>query len=685
MPDDIAWSVCPHDCASACTLEVEIAAPNRIGRIHGSDINPYTAGVVCAKVARYAERIHHPDRLTRPLRRRNAKSATATLSDFEEISWDDALDIVAGNYRRAAAQYGPETVWLYNYAGTMGLLQREGICRLRNAMGYSQQHHTICSWVMGVASMAGIGGRSCVDPTEFAESDLIVVWGTNPVHTQVNLMTHISRARKTRGAKLVVVDPYRTATAELADVHLQPLPGTDGALACAVMHVLFRDGWADRDYMAAHTDDPDGLEAHLKTRTPAWAESITGIPESVIEAFAKDYGSTGRALIRMGYGFSRHRNGAATLHAVSCLPAVSGAWKHRGGGLYSVTSGSFKIDMSLIQGEGAGTRLLDMSRLGPILDGDTEPLNGGPPVTAMLVQGSNPAVVAPESGRVRRGLLRDDLFLAVHEQFLTDTAQLADIVLPATAFLEHNDIYTSYGHTYLQFGPKVIDPPGEARSNHDMLCALAKRLGADHPGFGMSEWEILDRTLRLSGYPGADDLKTRRLFDVSGTFEDSHFLNGFPHEDGKFRFRADWGADAGPLSELPDFVDFCDNADDERPYRLVTAPARNYLNSSFTETPTSQAREKRPTVRISPADCASLGVADGERVRLGNARGDLLITVESSDRVRPGVVVVETAWPNSAYEEGIGINLLTGADPALPTGGAAFHDTAIWIRRARTD
>ncbi len=228
-------------------------------------------------------------------------------------------------------------------------------------------------------------------------------------------------------------------------------------------------------------------------------------------------------------------------------------------------------------------------------------------------------------------------------------------------------------------GAKAIEPPGEARSNHDMLCALAKRLGADHPAFGMSEWELIDRTLELSGYPGADELKSRRLYDVSGGFEDSHFLNGFPQQDGKFHFRADWGADAGPLTTFPDFVDFRDNEDEQHPFRLITGPARNYLNSSFTETPTSRARENRPTAKLNPLDCDRLGVADGDRIRIGNARGDLLIHVERREGVRPGTAVVETAWPNAAYEEGIGINLLTSAEPAAPSGGAAFHDTAICL------
>ena len=684
MPQDAAWSVCPHDCPSACALDIEMEAPNRIGRIHGSDVNPYTAGVICAKVARYAERVHHPDRLTRPLRRKSAKSPTATLSDFEQISWGDALDVIAERLTQAAAQHGPETVWLYNYAGTMGLLNRDGIRRLRNVMGYSRQKDTICSWGMDQGCQAGIGGRFSINPLEVAESDLIIVWGTNPVYTQVNLMTLISRARKERGARLVVIDPVCTATAKQADVYLQPYPGTDAALACAMMNVLFRDGYADRDYMAEYTDNPPHFEDHISERTPQWASKITGIPVEDIEALAKDYGTTERALIRMGYGFSRSRNGTPTLHAVSCLPAVRGAWKHPGGGLYGATSSTFKIDRSLINGPESNSRLLDMSQLGPILDGDNDALNNGPPVTAMFVQTSNPAVVAPDSGRVRKGLLREDMFLAVHEQFLTDTAMLADIVLPATTFLEHDDIYTSYGHTYLQFGPKLIEPIGETRCNHDVICGLAKRLGAEHPAFDMTAWDVIDTTLKNSGYPGANELKAKRLFDVGGDFRQTHFLDGFPQPDRRFHIRVDWAAlgdDRGLLSELPDFADVIDKTSEEHPFRLVTGPARNYLNSTFTETPTSQKREARPTVQVNPDDCAGLGVVDGDLIRMGNKNGSLVIHVQVVDRLKPGVVVVESIWPNGAYQEGIGINLLTSAEPGLPNGGAVFHDTAVWIRK----
>jgi anaerobic selenocysteine-containing dehydrogenase len=626
--------------------------------------------------------VHHPDRLIRPLRRKGVKSPAASHADFEEISWDDALDIVAERLMKDADAYGPETVWLYNYTGTMGLLQRDGIRRLGNEMGYSRKKDTVCAWVVDIGTEAGLGAKLSVNPLEFAESDLIVVWGANPVYTQINLMSHISRARKERGARLVVIDPFRSATAQQADVHLQPRPGTDAALACAVMHVLFRDGYADSDYMRKYTDDPAALEAHLRTRSPEWAANIAGVPADDIEEFALAYGTTERALIRMGYGLSRSRNGAATLHAISCLPAVRGAWKHRGGGLYSGTSGRFSIDRSLITGDEADSRMLDMAKLGAILNGDKGPLKGGPPITAMLVQNSNPATTLPQSARVRRGFMRDDLFLTVHEQFLTDTAKLADIVLPATTFLEHDDLYTSFGHTYLQIGPKAIEPVGEARSNHDVTCALAKRLGAKHPGFELTAWELIDRVLKNSGLPDAEEMKQQRLLDIDADFETAHFLKGFPQPDGKFHFRVDWaaiGTEGPALSELPDHANIIDETDADHPFRLITGPARNYLNTSFNETATSMAREARPTIKISGDDCAALGIADGDRVRIGNRQGDLVIHAEESGEVNPGTVVVESVWPNDAFEEGIGINLLISADAAAPNGGAVYHDTAVWI------
>jgi anaerobic selenocysteine-containing dehydrogenase len=685
MPLDIVHSVCPHDCPSTCALDIERLSPGRIGKVRGSADNSYTAGVVCAKVARYAERQHHPDRLAVPLRRDGLKGEGRAA--FQPISWGDALDEVAAAFQRASARHGPEAVWPYFYAGTMGLVQRDGIERLRHAMGYSRMLSTICVTLADAGWFAGVGVRYGVDSREVAESDLIVVWGGNPVSTQVNLMTHISRARKQRGAKLVVVDPYRTGTADVADLHLMPCPGTDAAVACAVMHVLFREGYADRDYLARYTDVPDELEAHLVDRTPTWAEAISGVPAGQIVEFARLYGATRRSFIRIGYGFSRSRNGSAQLHAVSCLPAVTGAWRHRGGGALYANGGLYRIDKTLIEGLDVmdpTVRLLDQSRIGPVLTGDKRDLGDGPPVTAMLIQNTNPMVVCPDSNRVRQGFARDDLFVCVHEQFMTDTAKMADIVLPATTFLEHDDIYTSSGHTHLQLARKVVEPYAEARPNHYVICELARRLGAKHRGFEMSEWQMIEETLRISGKPGPGGFHDGRWLDCALSFEDGHFLNGFGHSDGRFRFRPDWaslGVDHAGMPALPDQAALIEAADAEHPFRLVAAPARQFLNSSFTETPGSIAREGRPTAMIHPADCTRLGIADGDRVRLGSRRGSVVVHVRPFDGLQPGVVVVESIWPNDAFEEGIGINALTSADPGPPKGGAVFHDTAIWVRK----
>ncbi|HEX6091819.1 MAG TPA: molybdopterin-dependent oxidoreductase, partial [Dongiaceae bacterium] len=535
---------------------------------------------------------------------------------------------------------------------------------------------------------AGVGVKRGVDPREIAESDLVVVWGGNPVATQVNVMTHITRARKNRGAKLVVIDPYRTGTAEMADMHLMPKPGTDGALACGVMHVLFKEGYADRAYMAKYADVPAELEAHLQSRTPEWAAGITGVPAAQIVEFARLYGRTQRSYIRAGYGFTRSRNGSSNMHAVTCLPTVTGAWQYPGGGALYGNTALYKLNKSLIEGHDLldpSVRILDQSRLGPVLASDKRDLGNGPPVTALLIQNTNPAVVCPESAKVRAGFLRDDLFTCVHEQFMTDTAILADIVLPATTFLEHDDIYTASGHTFLQTARKVVEPTGEARPNHYVICELARRLGAEHPGFHMTEWELIDATLKMSGWPDADTLHAGHWHDCALDFESGHFLNGFAHPDGKFRFKPDWasiGPFHGELPALPDHVPIIDAADAEHPFRLVAAPARQFLNSTFTETPGSKAREGRPTVMVHPADCDRAGIVEGDRVRVGNRQGSIVVHARPFDGLQPGVIVIESIWPNSAFEEGIGVNTLISADAGRPNSGAVFHDTAVWLRRA---
>jgi anaerobic selenocysteine-containing dehydrogenase len=605
---------------------------------------------------------------------------------FREIGWDEALDRIAERFLAAAARFGSEAIWPYYYAGTMGLVMRDGINRLRHVMRYSRQKKTICTASAEAGWIAGTGRFVGPDPREMAKADLIVVWGGNPVATQVNVMTHITRARKEREAKLVVVDPYRSGTAEVADLHLCLRPGTDAALACAVMHCAFRDGHADRTYLQAYTDFAPDLEAHLAARGPEWAAAITGLSVEEIETFARLYNTTRRAYIRLGYGFTRSRNGSAAMHAVTCLPAVTGAWAQEGGGAFWSNRVLYHWNKTMIEGLDAldkSAREIDMCRIGAALLGDADALKGGPPIAAMLIQNCNPAVVAPDSNRVREGLSREELFLAVHEQFMTDTARYADVVLPATMFMEHDDLYQAGGHSHIQIGPKLIDPPGECRSNHEVLQGLARRLGANHPGFEMTAMELVDWTLKASGWPDAKTVMERRWVDAALPFREAHFLDGFGTPDQKFHFAPDWskvGADWKRMPRLPDHLEVIEAASEEKPFRLVTSPARQFLNTSFTETPGSRTREERPTVLVHPDDADRLGLADGNRVAIGNERGTVTVHVRRFDGLQRGTVVVEGMWPNRDFEGGIGINALVGDDPIPPFGGAAFHDTAVWLR-----
>jgi len=497
----LGYSACPHDCPSTCALEVEVLGPDRIGRVRGAKDNSYTAGVICAKVARYAERIHHPDRLTQPLRRTGPKGS----GRFAEIGWDEAMAEVADRLGEVEAKHGSETVWPYYYAGTMGLVMRDGINRLRHAKRYSGQHSTICTTLAWTGFMAGTGALMGPDPREMAKSDCVVIWGTNPVNTQVNVMTHAIRARKERGATIVVIDTYRTGTAEQADLFLAVKPGTDAALACAVMHVLFRDGHADQDWMATNTDDPVGLEAHLANKTPAWAEAICGVPAAEIETFARLIGTTPRTFLRLGYGFCRGRNGVMSMHAAASIASVTGAWRHEGGGAFHNNGQIYHWDRTMIEGldiRDRAMRVLDQSRIGPVLTGDPRDLGDGPPVTALFIQNTNPMMVAPDLGKVHQGFARDDLFVCVHEQFMTETAEMADIVLPATMFLEHDDLYQGGGHQHIMWGPKLVEAPGQCRSNHEVICELACRLGVadDHPGFAKTPRELAAHTMTVSGW-----------------------------------------------------------------------------------------------------------------------------------------------------------------------------------------
>ncbi len=693
LPDiKTGFSVCPHDCPSACALEVEVLDERTIGRVRGARDNSYTLGVICEKVARYAERIHHPGRLLYPLKRKGPKGS----GEFQRISWDDAMSETAAAFLQAEREYGAQSVWPYYYAGTMGLVMRDGIDRLRHVKGYSGLYDTFCVALSWSGFKAGTGKVTGVDPREMQKSDLIVIWGGNPVNTQVNVMTHAMMARKQRGARIACVDIYDTGTMKQADVKLLIRPGTDGALACAIMNVLFRDGFADWPYLEKYTDAPRELEAHLKTRTPDWASKICDIPASEIEAFARLIGQTKRTYFRIGYGFTRSRNGSVNMHAVTSIPAVTGAWQHEGGGALHSNSGIYKWNKTMIEGLDAkrpGIRVIDQCRIGAALLNDPYDLAGGPPVKAMIVQNTNPASVAPDQNRVKQGLAREDLFTCVHEQFMTETAKFADIVLPATMFLEHDDLYQGGGHQHIMFGRKLVEPPGECRNNHEVICDLAKRVGASHPGFGMSPRELIDWTLTNSGRPDFAALDESNWIDVQPDFATAHNLSGFGFPDGKFRFKPQWRdvrfktglGPFGPIEDMPEFPDHCaviEEANAEYPFRLATSPARTFLNSTFNETPSSLKREARPSVLVHPDDLKALGIADGAMVKVGSARGDVTLHAKAFEGLRRGVLISEGVWPNDAFADGRGINTLTGADQPAPAAGGCFHDNRVWLTPA---
>ena len=603
---------------------------------------------------------------------------------------------VADAFLKTEARHGALSVWPYYYAGTMGLVMRDGINRLRHAKNYSGLYDTFCVALSWSGYVAGCGRMTGSDPREMQKSDLIVIWGTNPVNTQVNVMTHAALARKQRGARIACVDVYETGTMKQADVKMIIRPGTDGALACAIMHVLFRDGHADRAYLEKYTDVPREFEAHLKTRSPEWAAAICGCPVAEIEAFAKLIGETKRTYLRIGYGFTRSRNGSVNMHAVTSIAAVTGSWQHEGGGAFHTNSGMYKWNKTMIEGldvRDPSIRQLDQSRIGPVLLNDPYDLAGGPPVTAMIVQNTNPASVAPDQTKVRQGLLREDLFVCVHEQFMTETAQLADIVLPATMFLEHDDIYQGGGHQHIMLGAKLVEAPGECRNNHDVITDLAYRAGAEHPGFAMSPRELIDWTLKNSNRPDLAKLEADTWIDVQQDFDSAHFLNGFSHPDGKYRFKPDWKSTRfragigpyGPIDDMPAMPDHwgvIEEANETYPFRLATSPARAFLNSTFNETPSSRKREGRPTVFVHPDDLAALDIKDGDKVRLGSARGVVTLHAKALAGIRRGVLIAESIWPNEAFEDGKGINTLTGCDQPAPAAGGAFHDNRVWMMPA---
>jgi anaerobic selenocysteine-containing dehydrogenase len=656
--------------------------------LRGDPDHPFTRGFLCAKVNRYLERVYSPDRLLHPMRRAGAKGE----GRFERISWDEALDEIARRLRGVIESHGAEAILPYSYAGNMGLLGYGSMDRrLFNALGASQLERTICSSAGGAGLKVTVGASKGFDPEAIVNARLIVAWGANVVSSNVHLWPLIEEARR-RGARLVAIDPYRSRTAERADQHLAPLPGTDAALALGIMHVVFRDGLEDGDYLERHTLGAAELRRRVAEWTPEKTARATGLSPEAVESLGREYGSEPRSAIRVNYGLNRHAGGGTAVRTIACLPALTGAWRHPGCGVLLSTSGNFPLAPRALERPDLipeGTRSINMSQLGRVLtDRSLEPR-----VMALFVYNSNPAAVAPEQERVLEGLRREDLFTVVHEQFQTDTADYADVLLPATTTLEGYDIYRAYGHLYLSLSRPAIPPVGEARSNTDLFRALAARLGLDDPCFRDDDETLARQALDWSD-PRLEGVSFERLVRETSVrlavpAPDSHAPfaeGGFSTPSGKCELLAP-GLEAQGLDPLAGYVPpresplTAPELAKRYPLAFISPPAHHFLNSTFSAQPVFVRRESEASVTLHPADAATRGIRAGDLVRVFNDRGEFQATARVSDAARAGVAVGLSIWWPKMCPGGRNANAVTSQELTDLGAGATFYDALVEVAR----
>ena len=674
---------CPHDCPDTCSLLTTVRA-GRAVHLQGNPDHPQTAGVLCTKVSRYLERVYHPERLLQPLRRVGRKGE----GRFEPVGWDEALDDIAARLGALAA-HDPQTILPYSYAGTMGLVQGESMAaRFFHRLGASLLDRTICSSAGAAALEATIGAKVGMRVEHFADSRLILIWGSNSVGSNLHFWRYAQQAKRA-GARLVCIDPRRSETADKCHDHLALLPGTDAALAYALMHECIVHGWVDEDYVQHHTLGWPALHERALQWPPARAAAVCGLPVAQIQSLAQHIGACVQqrqpVAIRLNYGMQRTRGGGNAVRAIACLPAVIGAWRYRAGGVLLSSSGWYPVQRDALQRPDLlqrspcpRPRTLNMSTLGQVLchPGDA---TFGPPVRALVVYNSNPAAVAPQSGEVVRGLAREDLFTVVLEQFLTDTADTADYVLPATTQLEHWDIHLSYGHTDVLLNRPAIEPLGLARPNTWVFRQLAQRLGFDEPCFA-------DDDLALCRQAFGDAIDFDALLDrgwVSLPVPDAPFADGgFPTPSGRCEFASDRLAALG-LDPLPEVLPNHEpaGADPRYPLAMISPPARHFLNSTFVNVVSLRDAEGEPLLDIHPDDAAARGIADGDWVEAFNDRGCCRLRARVGARTRPGVVVGLGIWWRKLSPSGTNVNELTSQ--ALTDLGRAptFYDCAVDVRR----
>jgi anaerobic selenocysteine-containing dehydrogenase len=689
-PTEFARAVCPHDCPDTCAMRVTVENGRAI-KVTGDPDHPPTQGVLCTKVSRYAERVHHPKRLTQPMKRVGRKGE----GRFEPISWDEACAIAATRLGEIA-QRAPEAILPYSYAGTMGLVQGDSIAqRFFHKLGASRLDRTICA-AAGAAGLRYTYGAGLGMHTEFfAESEVILIWGANPVASNLHFWTRAQEAKR-NGARLIAIDPYRSLTAEKCHQHIALKPGTDGALALGMMHVLITEDRLDHDYIAAHTHGYEALKARALTYTPARVAQICGIDEEVIVDLARLYGSTRKAAIRLNYGMQRVRGGGNAVRAIACLPALTGAWRERAGGALLSSSGWAPADANALQRPDLMPgwpqqlpRVINMNQIGDALThaGDA---TFGPKVEALIVYNSNPVAVAPDSGKVAEGFAREDLFTIVLEHFQTDTADYADLLLPATTQLEHLDVHKSYGHTHVMANLPAIAPVGDARPNTEIFRMIARAMGLTDPALFESDEEVAAKAFRWDdpALGGIDWTTLKANGWAKLQIADAPFANGgFRTPTGKCEFYSDALEHAG-LDPLPDYLPPYESADGapelaaRYPLAMISPPARNFLNSTFVNVESLRATEGEPHVDLNPVDAAIRGIENGDEVRVFNDRGTLRARARVSERAREGLVVGLSIWWKKLAPDGRNANEVTSQALTDLGGSATFYDCLAEVERA---
>jgi len=732
-PFRIVHTVCSHDCPDSCAVLVTVDEQGRAIKVEGDPSQPVTQGFLCGKVAKYLDLVYAPDRILYPLRRKPGAAKQPLQrgrehESFERVSWDEALAAIAARLQQISDEHGPESILPYSYAGTIGQLGYGSMDRrFFHRLGASRLDRTICSEAGGQAWNT-VYGKKLGTPTEdFRLAKLILAWGANIHGNNVHLWPMIEQARRA-GARLIVIDPYRTRTAALADWHIAIRPGTDAALALGMMHVILNEGLEDRAYIDAMTHGFQQLAARAREFTPERVAAWTGISSSEVAQLAREYARTRPAALRLNYGVQRAEWGGATVRAIAMLPALTGAWKYRGGGAVLSTSGAFawneetlrRPDLQLASLLGREARLVNMSSLGQALTelgrgrdqaSEIRDQNGdargddGPPVHALFVYNSNPGAVAPNQNAVRRGLARADLFTVVHELFFTDTTDYADYILPATTFLEHTDIQGAYGHYFVQLSQQAIEPPGEARSNVWLFSQLAQRMGFVEPCFRDTPEEIIRQALGIdpagdphgpSTNPGMEHITYAALEErghIPLAFHAAPEAHPFlpyaagpiPTPSGKVEFYSETLASAG-LDPLPGFTAPTESrwgADAKRyPLEFLARKADNYMNSTFANLDGHRKMESRTNQRleIHPADAKARNLSDGDPVRIFNDRGSLQLTALLNPSLPPGVVAARLDWAK-LHADGANVNALTSERLTDIGAGATFYSTLVEVAK----